>query len=382
VIRRKECSQSTATCHWGGASHLFYVKCSYHIKRDNVGNKLFLLLLPLRHFEMLGLDNMQFLHGGIMLTLGHFAIVYFFKGKDRVVRRSQLLPALGVIAVMVAVKVGFEATSAPRNLYSVMGVERYSSPLQIRSSYKSISRALHPDKNPSPDAEAQFHEVKTAYDILMDEQQRDIYNRFGEGDLSFDPRMDELKLIGSTGAVYLFWVVCVYFVTMPKSSNVSRTWISIAGIAMLVVEVSLRLTESTVPAVPFLPATLTENVLIVFLHSIFPAVVLALRCVAEAYFVDVQQSSLEIMGKVLGQYDSINSMLDETLAALAGGGSSSGSTSSEDRLQRLQQAIASNSMETKAAIDRFKHASSDPFAGFYWLVIVGMYGAMYLASGE
>ena len=306
---------------------------------------------------------------------GHFVIAHFFGQKDAKVRKSALLPALGVIAAITALKLGIEATTAPRNLYNLLEVGRYSTPLEIRSSYKTISRKLHPDKNPAPNAQELFDEMKGAYDILMDEQQRDIYNRFGEGDLSFDPRMDELKLIGSMGAVYLFWVVCVYFATMPKSSKVCRTWIAISGIAMMVVEVTLRLTESTIPT--FLPSNFTENMLINFLHSAFPGAILALRCVAESHYVDVQRSSMEVLGKVIGQYQRMNEMLDETMAVLAG----NSDADSESRLQDLKQVITSSNDETKAAIEQFKAASSDPAAGYYWLVIVGMYGALYLASG-
>lgn len=326
--------------------------------------------------KMLGLDAF-YLNGAILLTSGHFVIAHFMKASSDVfVRKRIMLKALGVICAMIAVKVAYEATLAPRNLYSLLEVQRFSSPLEIRSSYKSISRKLHPDKNPGADAEARFNEVKTAYDILMDEQQREIYNRFGEGDLSFDPRMDELKLIGTMGAVYLFWVVCVYFATMPKSSRVSRTWIAICGIAMLVVEVSLRLTESAIPS--FMPGTVTENNLINLMHSLFPGVILLLRCVAEAHYVDVQGQSINALGKVIEQYEAINTMLDETLAALAGNNDDG---DSEGKLQKLKQYISSSGEESRVALDKFKTASSDPAAGYYWLVVVGIYGCLYLASG-
>ena len=322
------------------------------------------------------LDSPSIIYGGVVIVAGHFVIQRLFGGdKNAKVRMRALLPALGAVAVIMALKLGIEATMAPRNLYNLLEVGRYSSPLEIRASYKTISRKLHPDKNPAPNAQEVFNEIKGAYDILMDMEQRDIYNRFGEGDLSFDPRMDELKLIGSMGAVYLFWVVCGYFATMPKSSTVCRTWIAIAGIAMMVVEVTLRLTESTIPS--FMPSNVTENMLINFLHSAFPGVILALRCIAEAYYVDVQRTSMEIVAKVIGQYEKMNDMLDETLAELAG----NSEADSESRLQALKQVIVTSNDEIKTAIENFKTASPDPAAGYYWLVIVGMYGALYLASG-
>jgi DnaJ-class molecular chaperone len=52
-----------------------------------------------------------------------------------------------------------------KNLYSILEVSRHNSALEIRQSYKKLSKKLHPDKNPSPDAELMFQQVKVAYDV-------------------------------------------------------------------------------------------------------------------------------------------------------------------------------------------------------------------------
>jgi DnaJ-class molecular chaperone len=52
-----------------------------------------------------------------------------------------------------------------KNLYSILEVSRHDSALNIRQSYKKLSKKLHPDKNPSPDAELMFQQVKVAYDV-------------------------------------------------------------------------------------------------------------------------------------------------------------------------------------------------------------------------
>lgn len=41
----------------------------------------------------------------------------------------------------------------PINYYSVMEITRHQSALDVRRSYKNLSRKYHPDKNPGPDAE-------------------------------------------------------------------------------------------------------------------------------------------------------------------------------------------------------------------------------------
>ena len=69
---------------------------------------------------------------------------------------------------------GYERHSKLPNFYSILQVERSSSALDIRQSYKKISKKLHPDKNDSPNAEIEFQRVKLAYDVCIS----DIYLKY------------------------------------------------------------------------------------------------------------------------------------------------------------------------------------------------------------
>lgn len=39
--------------------------------------------------------------------------------------------------------------------------------MEVRQAYKKVSKKLHPDKNPSQNAEAMFQQVKVAYDVSV-----------------------------------------------------------------------------------------------------------------------------------------------------------------------------------------------------------------------
>lgn len=51
------------------------------------------------------------------------------------------------------------------NFYTLLEVRRSNSALEIRQAYKKISKKLHPDRNPSKNAELEFQRVKYAYDV-------------------------------------------------------------------------------------------------------------------------------------------------------------------------------------------------------------------------
>lgn len=69
--------------------------------------------------------------------------------------------------------------SAKRDYYEVLGVERNSTPEEVKKAYRRLARQYHPDVNKEPDAEARFKEINEAYEVLSDREKRASYDRFG-----------------------------------------------------------------------------------------------------------------------------------------------------------------------------------------------------------
>ena len=67
-----------------------------------------------------------------------------------------------------------------RDLYEVLGVERGASQADLKKAYRRLAQQYHPDKCPDDkDAEEKFKEAANAYQVLSDDDQRALYDRFG-----------------------------------------------------------------------------------------------------------------------------------------------------------------------------------------------------------
>ena len=67
-----------------------------------------------------------------------------------------------------------------RDYYEILGVGRNASGEEIKRAYRKLAVKFHPDKNPDDTrAEEKFKELGEAYDVLMDEEKRAAYDRYG-----------------------------------------------------------------------------------------------------------------------------------------------------------------------------------------------------------
>ena len=69
--------------------------------------------------------------------------------------------------------------SAKRDYYEVLGVNKSSSPADVKSQYRKLALKFHPDRNKSSDASIHFKEISEAYAVLSDSEKRKVYDQYG-----------------------------------------------------------------------------------------------------------------------------------------------------------------------------------------------------------
>ncbi len=63
--------------------------------------------------------------------------------------------------------------------YDILGISKKSTKDQIKKAYYKLALKWHPDKNKSKDAETNFKQISEAYQVLMNNQLRNDYDKYG-----------------------------------------------------------------------------------------------------------------------------------------------------------------------------------------------------------
>ena len=74
--------------------------------------------------------------------------------------------------------------------YEILGLAKDASEAEIKSAYRKLAKAHHPDLNPGKESETRFRDIGAAYGILGDADKRARFDR-GEIDMDGQPRQPQ-----------------------------------------------------------------------------------------------------------------------------------------------------------------------------------------------
>ncbi|XP_034108224.1 uncharacterized protein F54F2.9 [Drosophila albomicans] len=101
-----------------------------------------------------------------------------------------------------------------RNFYEFMGINQNATNSEIKRAFRSLSIVLHPDKNPAEDANIQFRNLVSIYEVLKDGSKREKYDKVlrdgmpnWKSALYYYRRMRKIGLY--EGAFILFLIITV-----------------------------------------------------------------------------------------------------------------------------------------------------------------------------
>lgn len=76
---------------------------------------------------------------------------------------------------------GCHAITGDEDYYELLGLQRDATSAQIRKNYRKLAKDYHPDRNKDdPDAQKKFQAIAQAYEVLSDDEKRQIYDTHGK----------------------------------------------------------------------------------------------------------------------------------------------------------------------------------------------------------
>lgn len=314
-------------------------------------------------------------------------------------RKKSIMYAIAFLAGLAAIKTGLEMQAKGPNYYARLGVTRSSNPLEIKRAYKKLSLQLHPDKNPSPDATDQFDAVKQAYDVLMDMELREVYNKFGKEGVDGNKRYNETQFLIEVGIFYVTWGMMVFMLTLGKKSGEARNWTFTGLVVMLVLEITL-MSSQTNPIPTWLAPASTEYEAVWLMHSLFPAFMNGCRSLGSYLYVDLDAQTRALLLALQEQGKDILLVLRDVQIGvqsiqLNGGGGGGGAprlagahtnttggpvprATPTGKLKELQDRLQTSNTNVAQAVHQLKNeGNSSSNMGFY-LMIIGYIAISYL----
>jgi len=192
------------------------------------------------------------------------------------------------------------------NYFSVLKVPRNSNIGDIKRQFRKLSVESHPDKNPNdPTAEKRFMLLQKAHDILVNEERREAYDRFGELGLKWSEKSDSIIMMGAISSFVTLIMYCISTLVMTTLSNYGNSrFYAYTGLSFIFALTTLMKFNEFDIYVPFLPyATKAEKCDIFW--RFYPSYLSACILIQSVMYVDVELLQTEMLKVILKQNEAL-----------------------------------------------------------------------------
>ncbi|CAG9321076.1 unnamed protein product [Blepharisma stoltei] len=93
-----------------------------------------------------------------------------------------------------------------KDYYGTLQVPKEATLQEIKTAYRRLALAFHPDKNPDPSSKQKFQSITEAYSVLSDPEKREMYDTYGTAEMDELDMSDLEDLLGSDFIVDLGFI--------------------------------------------------------------------------------------------------------------------------------------------------------------------------------
>ncbi|CAI5745425.1 unnamed protein product [Peronospora destructor] len=172
------------------------------------------------------------------------------------------------------------------NVYRVLMMGRHETPYQWSQKYVFYRKQF---QSGSMSIES-WNKIDSAYDKIYSEKSRYLYDFWGPG----QEEMSVYETHGNVGLFYLLWFAIIYAVTTPKAAQAASKVSFVGLIALLCIELTVRLTRYD-PAIKELSPFITPREYLLWGHRIFPILVFAAVLMTKTFFIDLEKHHQRVL---------------------------------------------------------------------------------------